>query len=92
MSSAGLDITANRLFGPQPRTATYVCIWEIRLGGVKLLLSPFHGRVFIAAGNAFRLNFADLPNAPATDYLPFVDPDGALVFFCFCKVLCSPNE
>jgi hypothetical protein len=77
-SSAGLDITANRLFGPQPRTATYVCIWEIRVGAVKLLLSAFSGRVFVAAGNAFRLNHADLPNAPATEYLPAIDPDGAL--------------
>ena len=37
--------------------------------------------MFIAAGNAFRLNFADLPNAPATDYLPVVDPDSASNFF-----------
>jgi hypothetical protein len=81
MSSAGLDITAHRLFGPQPRTATYVCIWEICLGAVKLLLSPSGGRVLVAAGDAFRLNFTDLPNAPATDYLPIVDPDSMLIFF-----------
>ena len=34
-----LDITANRLFGPHPKTATYVCIWEIHLGSVKASLS-----------------------------------------------------
>lgn len=90
MSSVGLDITAHRLFGPQPRTATYVCIWEISLGAVKLLLSASGGRVLVAAGNAFRLNFADLPNAPAADYLPAVDPDSTLKFFC--RSLCSPNE
>ncbi|KAG6903050.1 hypothetical protein C0995_007483 [Termitomyces sp. Mi166 len=72
----GLDITANRLFGPQPRTATYVCIWEVNLGPTKVLLSASQGRLLAAAGNAFRLNFVDALNAPASEYLLPVDPDG----------------
>ncbi|KAG5648496.1 hypothetical protein DXG03_003107 [Asterophora parasitica] len=81
----GLDITANRLFGPQPRTATYVCIWEINLGRVKALLTASEGRLLAAVGDAFRLNFVDLPNAPATKFLPPVDPDGG--FFDFAPYL-----
>ncbi|KAG6911117.1 hypothetical protein DXG01_003857 [Tephrocybe rancida] len=72
----GLDITANRLFGPQPRTATYICIWEINLGATKALLSAAEGRLLAAAGNAFRLNFADALNAPADEYILPLDPDG----------------
>ncbi|GLB37483.1 putative fermentation associated protein [Lyophyllum shimeji] len=75
----GLDITANRLFGPQPRTAAYVCIWEIRLGRVKALLSALDGKILAAAGDAFRLNFADIANAPAKQYLPPLDPDVTFV-------------
>ncbi|KAG6900261.1 hypothetical protein C0993_000714 [Termitomyces sp. T159_Od127] len=72
----GLDIIANRLFGPQPRTSTYVCIWEVNVGPTKVLLPASGGRLLAAAGNAFRLNFVDALNAPAYEYLPPVEPDG----------------
>ncbi|KAG6849567.1 hypothetical protein H0H93_007348 [Arthromyces matolae] len=75
----GLDITANRLFGPQPRNATYVCIWEFNLGSIDCLLSASEARLLAAAGNAFRLNFTDAPNSPANEYLPHVDPDVTFV-------------
>ena len=78
-TSAGIDITANRLFGPQPKTSTYVCIWELRIGHVKLLLTTLDARLMAAAGNAFRLNFADLANAPAGTYLPPLGPDGGFM-------------
>ncbi|KAF5386043.1 hypothetical protein D9615_002215 [Tricholomella constricta] len=82
----GLDITANRLFGPQPRTATYICIWEIHLGRVKALLSASEGRLLAAAGDAVRLNYADFANAPATEYLPPVDPDVTFLKFSLKSV------
>jgi len=72
----GLDIIANRLFGPQPRTATYVCIWEIALGSVKASVSANDATLLIAAANAFRSNFVDVVNAPADEFMPVVDPDG----------------
>ncbi|KAG5639402.1 hypothetical protein H0H81_002934 [Sphagnurus paluster] len=75
----GIDITANRLFGPQPRTATYICIWEINFGPIKSLLSASEGRLLVGVGNAFRLNFADFPNAPAMEHLPPIDPDVTFV-------------
>jgi hypothetical protein len=81
---SGIDVTANRLFGPQPRTATYVCIWEVHLGHVKAIISASDGRILAAAGQAFRLNFADLPNAPAVEYLPVIERDGMFQFFV-CK-------
>jgi len=57
---------------------------------VKTFLSAFDGKIFVAAGNTLRLNYADFPNAPATDYLPAVDPDGALKDYS--SLLYSPNE
>ncbi|KAF8973209.1 hypothetical protein BDZ97DRAFT_665381 [Flammula alnicola] len=71
----GIDITANRLFGPQPRTATYVCIWEIAVGHVKASMSANEAKLLAAAGNFFRLNFVDLVNAPAEEFLPSIDVD-----------------
>lgn len=71
----GVDITANRLFGPPARTLTYVCIWEISVGAVKALLSVPDAAIIAAAGQGFRLNFADTLNAPAAEYLPPEPPD-----------------
>lgn len=72
----GIDITANRLFGPQPRTATYVCVWEIKLGSIKGIMSAEQIRILAASGQAFGLNFDDSANAPAAQYQPAADPDG----------------
>lgn len=36
--------------------------------------------MFAAAGNAVRLNYVDFPNAPASDFLLPVDPDGVSSF------------
>ncbi|KAI3619034.1 fermentation associated protein [Moniliophthora roreri] len=71
----GIDITANRLFGPAPRNLTYVCIWEIVLGRFKACLNASDALVLASAGNAFRVNFADILNAPAADYIPPLYPD-----------------
>ena len=71
----GIDITANRLFGPQPRTLTYACLWEIVVGNVKASMSALEAKALLAAGISFRLNFVDLVNSPAAEYLPPVDPD-----------------
>lgn len=72
----GLDIVANRLFGPRPATSTYVCIWEIRVGDVKASLSPYEIAVLSSVGSAFGLNFSDPLNAPAKEYAIPSDPDG----------------
>lgn len=75
----GIDITANRMFGPQPHTSTYICVWEISLGRVKGVLSALEGPILAAALNTFRLNFGDMANAPALEYAVPADPDGACI-------------
>ncbi|KAG2364907.1 hypothetical protein BDR07DRAFT_1557955 [Suillus spraguei] len=77
----GLNITANRLFGSQPRTRTYVCVWEITIGPVKALLTSHDARILLASMNAVRLNYTDLANAPATEFGVPVDPDVTFIRF-----------
>ncbi|KAG1765509.1 hypothetical protein EV702DRAFT_1283104 [Suillus placidus] len=77
----GLNITANRLFGSQPRTRTYVCVWEIAVGPVKALLTSHDTRILLASINAVRLNYTDLANAPATEFGIPVDPDVTFIRF-----------
>lgn len=74
----GLDIIANRLFGPRPATSTYVCIWEIHVGDVKASVKPYEVALLSSAGSAFGLNFSDPLNAPAKEYSIPSDPDGGV--------------
>ncbi|KAF9475774.1 hypothetical protein BDN70DRAFT_996181 [Pholiota conissans] len=83
----GIDITANRLFGPQPRTATYICIWEIAIGKVKASLTAQEAQILVAAANSFIINFVDLLNAPAEEFMPVVDLD-----VTFYKITSQPIE
>ena len=39
-------------------------------------MSASDAKALLAAGNSFRLNFVDLVNSPAAEYLPPVDLDG----------------
>lgn len=71
----GIDIVANRLFGPVPRTITYVCLWEIHVGGIKASLSAYQATVFQAAVRALGINFTDALNAPADQYQTGIYPD-----------------
>ncbi|KAJ6593973.1 hypothetical protein B0H19DRAFT_1365929 [Mycena capillaripes] len=76
-----IDITANRMFGPLPRTLAYVCMWEINLGAVKTVLSARDATILSAAGRAFGLNFVDRSNAPAATYLVPDPPDVTFLRF-----------
>jgi len=71
-----IDITANRLFGPQPRTSTYVCIWEIHVGNVKASLSTYQSQLLSAMAMSFGYNYTDPLNAPAEEFTVASDPDG----------------
>lgn len=71
----GVDIVANRLFGPMPRTSTYLCIWEITSGHVKFDMSLTDAQILAHVGRSFGLGFTDLANAPAAEYMSPVDPD-----------------
>jgi hypothetical protein len=76
--SPGLNVVANRIFGPQPHVHTYVCIWEIKVGDVKASMSYGDVQAAVAAGKSFVFNFADAANAPAAELLPELAPDGQL--------------
>lgn len=73
--TSGMDIVANRLFGPMPRTSTYLCIWEMSFGHLKLDMSLSDAQILAHAGRSFVLGFTDLANAPAAEYMPAIDPD-----------------
>lgn len=72
----GIDILADRLFGPQPHASTYVCFWELNFGAMKGLLSAPQGRTLQSAIDAFTMNFKDPINAPAAEFALPLDPDG----------------
>ena len=76
----GLDIVANRLFGPQPNTSTYICIWETHVGRVKSCLSTPQANVVIAALKSFDSGFDDVLDAPAKEVSLPIDPDGEFLF------------
>lgn len=78
----GVDIVANRLFGPQPVTATYLCVWEIKVGDVKGIISPQFVTALSQAGRAFSVNYTDSLNAPDAVFELPLDPD-----ITFLKVL-----
>lgn len=71
----GIEITTNRLFGPPPRTRTYVCLWEIALGHVKTFATPLESRALFAIFDAFLFHFTDIANAPANEFTVPLDPD-----------------
>ncbi|KAF8678264.1 fermentation associated protein [Rhizoctonia solani] len=79
----GIDITANRLFGPQPEVATYLCIWEILPGEISGRLSVSSLVGILASARAFRINFADDFNSPSSDFAPPPLPD-----ITFLRVTC----
>ncbi|KAI9437708.1 hypothetical protein H4582DRAFT_1957102, partial [Lactarius indigo] len=71
----GIDILADRLFGPLPQAAAYVCFWELNFGAMKGLLSAPQGRTLQSAIDAFTMNFKDPINAPAAEFALPLDPD-----------------
>ncbi|KAG9008371.1 hypothetical protein FRB90_008947, partial [Tulasnella sp. 427] len=75
LTISGLSIAATRLLGPQPVTATYLCIWEIRIGDVKGILSPQLTKALAQAGAAMSLNYTDPLNAPDPEFELPLDPD-----------------
>ncbi|KAL8281144.1 hypothetical protein RQP46_006502 [Phenoliferia psychrophenolica] len=75
----GLEVTANRLFGPQPRTATYMCIWSIYLGNIVGSIPP---SFLVACGrmaNSIGSNFTDTDNSLPADFAVQLDPDATFL-------------
>ncbi|KAI0314094.1 hypothetical protein OF83DRAFT_1165342 [Amylostereum chailletii] len=72
---SGINIVADRLFGPQPHTTTYVCIWDVSLGDIQGSLSFIEASIADAALNTLAANFKDPFNVPAAEFALPVDPD-----------------
>ncbi|KAA1471307.1 hypothetical protein DENSPDRAFT_799140 [Dentipellis sp. KUC8613] len=81
----GIDIVANRLFGPQPHTSTYICVWEINVGAIKAMLCGLEGRAFMAASDAFIVNYRDILNSPAEEFTLSPDPDATFLKVSFSE-------
>ena len=75
------------MFGHQPRTATYVCLWEIMVGRLMGNLSPTSLLAFRQAAMCFVINLADSDNTLPAD-VNFV-PDTDVTFL---SVRCAPIE
>ncbi|CAO3695982.1 unnamed protein product [Umbelopsis ramanniana] len=69
-----LNIYAHRLFGPLPKTATYLCNWEFDLGSISGEIKPSFLLGTAAFGKAFLYNMVDEDNALAKD-TTILDPD-----------------
>ncbi|KAI0288543.1 hypothetical protein BC826DRAFT_1107677 [Russula brevipes] len=82
----GIDILANRMFGPQPHAATYVCFWEINCDSVKGAFSASHGRTLQSALDAFAMNYKDPMNAPAAEFALELAPDVTFLKVTFISV------
>ncbi len=76
----GVSLKANRLFGPQPRATTYLCLWECLVPRISAFLSPSLNATLKASIAAVLYNFDDFDNAPASIYVPKEPPDGLSPF------------
>lgn len=76
---SGVNLVGNRLFGPQPQTATYLCLWEADLGRVTGHTSPAMLSTLQKVGKTFALNFTDKGNSPPPNIELAVDPDSELL-------------
>ncbi|KAK4051737.1 Macrophage colony-stimulating factor 1 receptor [Microbotryomycetes sp. JL221] len=74
-----LEVTANRLFGPQPRTATYMCIWSFYLGSFVGSVPPSLLQSLARAGSSVAYNFDDKDNSLPPDYEVVLDPDATFL-------------
>ena len=73
---ADVEIVANRLFGPQPHTSTYLCIWEITVGAIQGSFTAKEAEMLSAIGASFSQGYADAFNAPAQEFVVAVERDG----------------
>lgn len=74
-----LSVSANRLFGPPPQNATYLCIWEIRLGQVFGSASTTLIQGLSDSASSFSIGFKDTLDSIAEEYTPTFEPDVTFV-------------
>ncbi|OCF34831.1 hypothetical protein I316_03376 [Kwoniella heveanensis BCC8398] len=71
----GIELKANRLFGPAPHATTYLCLWEATVPKISAFLSPDMVSTLKAVGRAVAYTFPDPDNGPAEIYVPRTPPD-----------------
>ncbi|KAK8844716.1 hypothetical protein IAR55_006566 [Kwoniella newhampshirensis] len=71
----GIELKANRLFGPQPHATTYLCLWEATIPRISAFLNPVLLSTLGAVGKAVGYTFEDPDNAPASIFVPKSPPD-----------------
>ncbi|OCF72268.1 hypothetical protein I204_06644 [Kwoniella mangroviensis CBS 8886] len=71
----GIEVKANRLFGPQPQANTYLCLWEIVIPKVSAFMSPSFVSILRATGRSVGYTFSDPENGPSEVYVPKSAPD-----------------
>lgn len=55
------------------------------------MLSIADLNILLPIATAFRVNFVDLLNAPASDFSPSIDPDGQYLTLKRCLVFLTPS-
>ncbi|WRT63261.1 uncharacterized protein IL334_000164 [Kwoniella shivajii] len=71
----GIEVKANRLFGPKPLATTYLCLWEIAIPKISAFLGPDLLANLQSAGRSIGYTFPDIDNSPADIYVPKTYPD-----------------
>ncbi|CAG8634606.1 24795_t:CDS:10, partial [Dentiscutata erythropus] len=70
-----LNVHAHRLFGPLPKTATYVCNWELNIGTISGQLRPSFLLSTTSFGKAFGYHYVDDENALPPDFMNPLEAD-----------------
>ncbi|KZT51915.1 hypothetical protein CALCODRAFT_521058 [Calocera cornea HHB12733] len=83
----GLNIACNRLFGPQPRTSTYLCLWEMSIGALRGCVPLSFASCMMASMQAISYTFSDVANSPDPSLDPSTDTD-----VTFLKLVMAPAE
>ncbi|KAF9351329.1 hypothetical protein BGX34_000650, partial [Mortierella sp. NVP85] len=75
----GIDVYAHRLFGPLPKTTTYVANWKLDLGSIYGQIKPSFLLGVSSFAKAFVYNLKDGDNAFPPEYATVLPPDITIV-------------
>ncbi|KAF9433956.1 hypothetical protein BGZ76_008757 [Entomortierella beljakovae] len=75
----GIDIYAHRLFGPLPKTTTYVANWKLDIGSIYGQIKPSFLLGVSSFAKAFAYNLKDGDNAFPPEYATVTPPDITIV-------------
>ncbi|KAF9302036.1 hypothetical protein BGZ74_005928 [Mortierella antarctica] len=82
----GIDIYAHRLFGPLPKTTTYVANWKLDVGSIYGQIKPSFLLGVASFAKAFAYNLVDGDNAFPPEYATVTPPDITFVDLCVKEI------